>query len=123
MPVKSAAVKIAKSPAVRKAGCALVAAILAALGFSQFGCHSLTPKQQARLDKFQCQVEAVAPLVEPLYDAGDLVLKMRSGEAALSQVLQSLGAGESEVRALISRLDACNDAPESQPDALVHTSW
>lgn len=124
MSVKSAALAVAKSPAVRKAALALGAAILAALGFSQFGCSAqLTPKQQARLEKFECQVAAVAPIVEPLYDAADLVLKLRSGEASLAQVLRTLEAGEPEVRALFERLDACQDEPEPEPAALTPAAW
>jgi hypothetical protein len=121
--MKALLLSIVKSPAVRKAAVALAVAIATALGFSQFGCKDLTPKQQARLDRFECQVAAVAPIVEPLYDAAELVLKLRSGEASLSQVLQSLEAGEPEVRALIARLDACSDAPEIEPAALTPASW
>lgn len=88
------------------------------------GCSAqLTPKQQARLDKFECQVKAVAPLVEPLYDAADLVLKLRSGEASLRQVLATLEAAEPEVKALFERLDTCEGEQEFAPVALTPASW
>lgn len=121
--LKNIALAIVKSPAVRKALLALLAAAAGAAGLSQLGCHDLTPKQQARLEKFECQVAAVAPIVEPIYDAADLVLKLRSGEASLGQVLATLEAGEPEVKALFARLEACNDAPEAEPAALTPASW
>ncbi len=121
--LKKIALSIVKNPGVRKAVLGLLAAIAAAAGFSQLGCHDLTPKQQARLDQFECQVAAVAPIVEPIYDAADLVLKLRSGEASLGQVLATLEAGEPEVRELFARLEACNGEPESEPAALVPASW
>ena len=68
----------------------------------------LTPKQQARLDKFECQAEALKPLVEPVYDAVELLQKLRTGEANLNAVLENLDAARSEVEALFSRLEACN---------------
>ncbi len=125
MSAKSIALAIVKSPAVRKAVLALLAAIAGAVGFSQLGCSAqLTPKQQARLDKFECQVRAIAPLAEPIYDAADLVLKLRSGEASLSRVLATLEAGEPEVRALFERLDACKGEPESAPQPVLEpASW
>jgi len=121
--LKKIALSIVKNPGVRKAALALLAALAAAAGASRLGCHDLTPKQQARLDKFECQVRAVAPLVEPIYDAADLVLKLRSGEASLGQVLKTLEAGEPEVRELLARLEACEGEPEAEPAALVPASW
>lgn len=88
------------------------------------GCSAqLTPKQQARLDKFQCQVAALAPLVEPVYDATELVQDLRAGKASLSQVLQNLDVLQSEGQALVTRLDACNGKHESEPAALTPASW
>ena len=121
--LKNIALKIAKSPAVRKALLALLAAIAAAAGFSQLGCHDLTPKQQARLDKFECQVAALAPLVEPVHDSYQLVRDLREGKASLRQVLATLEAGEPEVKALLARLDACDGEPESEPAVLTPASW
>lgn len=83
----------------------------------------LTPKQQARLDKFECQAKALTPLVEPIYEASDLLLKLRSGEASLRQVLTTLEAGEPEVKALFERLQACEGEPEPEPAALTPASW
>jgi hypothetical protein len=121
--LKNIALKIAKSPAVRKALLALLAAIAGAAGLSQLGCHDLTPKQQARLDKFECQVAALAPLVEPVHDAYQLVRDLREGKASLRQVLATIEAGEPEVKALLERLDACEGEPESEPVVLTPASW
>ncbi len=75
-------------------------------------CHDLTPRQQARLDKFECQAAALAPLVEPIYDATDLLRAARAGEADINQVLRALAVAEDEVRALVSRLEGCDgEAP------------
>lgn len=115
--LKSLALKIAKSPAVRKAAIGLAVAIAAALGLGNLGCHDLTPKQQAQLDKFECQVEALKLIVEPALDAADLLKDLYAGKAQLGAVLGALGAQEPEVRELVARLRACDPpAPlEAEP--------
>ena len=82
------------------------------------GCHSLTPAQQARADKFECQAAALAPLVEPTLDAADLLHDLYSGSANLGAVLSRLEIAQDEADALIDRLRACEPpvplpAPES----------
>jgi hypothetical protein len=122
--LKSALSAIVASPAVRRALLVLLSAIAGAAGFSQLGCHDLTPKQQARLDKFECQVAAVAPLVEPVHDAYQLVRDLREGKASLRQVLSTIEAGEPEVAALLERLDACEGEPESAPQPVLEpAAW
>lgn len=93
-------------------------ALLCFLPFA-FACHDLTPKQQARLDKFECQARALAPVVEPVYDAVELLRDLRAGKASLGQVLRNLAADEPEIRAMLERFDACEDAPAAPaaPDA------
>ena len=72
------------------------------------GCHSLTPAQQAKADKLECQVAALRPLVEPALDAAELVRELYKGEADLGKVLGSLGATQAEVEALLGRLHECD---------------
>ncbi len=84
-------------------------AILSCLTFFACAGVQLSPKQQARLDKLECQAAALAPLVEPFYDAAELIRKARSGEANLNQVLRTLEATEGEVQALLARLAECEE--------------
>lgn len=81
------------------------------------GCHSLTPAQQAKADKFQCQIAAVAPLVEPALDAAELVRDLYKGSADMGKVLGSLGATQGEVEGLLKALRTCeaNVLPEREP--------
>jgi len=83
----------------------------------------LSPAQQERLDRFECQARALAPVVEPVHDAVQLLRDLREGKADLGKVLKSLAATEGEVRALVARLEACDGAPEPQPAQLVPASW
>jgi hypothetical protein len=89
----------------------LLAAVLA-LG----ACHSLTPAQQAKADKFECQVKALAPLVEPALDAAELARDLYAGTADIDRVVTLLGATQPEVDALNARLRAC-ESPVPAPAA------
>lgn len=91
-------------------------AILSPLIFLACAGAQLTPAQQTRLDKLECQAAALAPLVEPVHDALQLVRDLREGKAKLQTVLESLNSTEAEVQALVARLEAC-DAPEPAPQA------
>lgn len=79
------------------------------------GCAPCTPAQQAKLDKLECQVHALAPLVEPALDATELVRDLYTGKADMGRVLGSLGATEREVETLVKALRACEPEPELQP--------
>lgn len=90
------------------------------------GCHSLTPAQQAKVEKFDCQVRALAPLVEPALDAAELARDLYAGKGDLGRVLGSLNATQAEVDALVEALRACETAalpvreppPEYTPSVL-----
>jgi hypothetical protein len=110
--------KVVSNPTVQKSACALLLAILAALGLSlNSGCHSLTPAQEARLDKLDCQARALEPLVSPALDAAELVRDLYAGKADLADVLANVGASREDVKALLDRLRACEGPPPEVPDA------
>lgn len=94
-------------------------AILAALALmlvALFGCSSLPAVQQARADAFECRAAALAPLVEPMHDAGELLRKLEDGSADLRHVLATLNATQKEFEALVERLQACDPpAPFGSP--------
>lgn len=82
------------------------AALLAILSCGA-GCTSLTPAQAARADKFECQVAALAPLVEPTLDAAELARELYRGSADLGRVLKTLDASQAELAELLERLHNC----------------
>lgn len=104
-----------RSPLVRKAFYGLLLAIAAALGFGQLGCHALTPAQEARVARFECQVRAVEPIVGDVLDAEALVRDVYAGRADLGRALNELRAKPAEVQALLDSLNACEDAPAALP--------
>jgi hypothetical protein len=79
------------------------------------GCAALPPAKQAKLDLLECRAQALAPAVEPLFDAVELAREIYLGRASLPAVLKALNASEAEVRALVEALDACNPPPASGP--------
>lgn len=84
-------------------------------------CTSLTPAQQARADRFECEVHALEPLVAPALDTAELLRKLYSGSASLQSVLQNVSATQAELQALHAALDACRAAaapaaPASAPE-------
>lgn len=91
-------------------------ATLLALFSCGLSCAPCTPAQQAKLDRFECQVHALAPLVEPALDAAELARDLYAGKADLGAVLGSLNASEAEVDALLARLHECSAEPEKLPE-------
>jgi hypothetical protein len=94
-----------------------------------WACHDLTPKQATRLDRFQCQAEALAPAVEPALDATELLKDLYAGKANLGAVLSALAISQAELNALLMRLQACDtdlelDEPQPAPEpAKLRASW
>ncbi len=88
--------------------------ILAALA-AFTGCSALPASKQAKLDQLECRAKALAPVVEPLFDAVELAREIYLGRASLPAVLKALNASEAEVRALVEALDACTPPPASGP--------
>lgn len=91
-----------------------------------FGCHSLAPLQQARQDRFQCQANALAKVVEPTLDAVELLKDLYAGRADLGVVLGSVAATQAEVQTLLAALRDCGTDVEQVPaeePALLQTSW
>ncbi len=89
---------------------------IGALALAAFtGCAALPPAKQAQLDLLECRAQALAPAVEPLFDAVELAREIYLGRASLPAVLKALNASEAEVRALVEALDACNPPPASGP--------
>lgn len=104
--------KVLASPAVRKAALALLLAVLAAAGFSLSGCAALPEARQARVDLFECRVDALRPAVEPVFDASELVRDIYAGRADLRRVFLLLESAQDEVEAALERLGACDPAPQ-----------
>jgi hypothetical protein len=119
MSLKESALKVVRNTAVRKACVGLVLAIAAALGLGQLGCKDLTPKQQARVDKFECQAAALAPLVGPVMDSTELLHDLYAGRASLPNILKHIDASEDEVDALLKRLGECDNSAAPEPVAPV----
>lgn len=80
------------------------------------GCHALSPAQQARFDRRECEVAAVEKVVSPALDAAALVERLYSGSASMGQLLQNLGATREEVATLLADLKACAPAVVAEPD-------
>lgn len=78
------------------------------------GCGgSLSPAQQARVDKFECRVEALKPYVGEVMDAAQLVRDLYAGKASLSNALGSLDLTESDAKDLFAAFAEC-DAPKEE---------
>lgn len=75
------------------------------------GC-ALFSASNARVERFDCQVRAIEPLVGDVLDARQLVRDIYTGKASLGTVLGTLGATEAEVRALVEALQACEPPAE-----------
>ncbi len=68
--------------------------ILAAL--VGWGCAALPPSKQAQLDQLECRAQALAPAVEPLFDAVELARDIYLGRASLPAVLKPPASGPVE---------------------------
>lgn len=73
-------------------------------------CHELSPAQQAKLDLFECQAAALAPLVEPAIDSAKLARDLYVGGADLGLVFAHLNATQAEVTQTLDALRACTTA-------------
>ena len=99
-----------------KAILALVAA--AATAYATQGCAGLlSSAPSARVVRFNCQVDAVQPVLGDVLDAADLVRSLYKGSADLATALSAAGATEAEVRAVVKTLQACEPAPPAPADA------
>jgi hypothetical protein len=72
------------------------------------GCTNLTPAQQARVDKFNCQVSALKPALGDVLDVEALVRDLYAGKADISTALGSVGATQAEVQKIVKDLAVCN---------------
>lgn len=101
-----------QSPKLR--GCHVALALLGVAVGAALGCKDLTPKQQERIDRFECEAAALAPLVEPALDAAELLRDLYAGRADLRQVARLLELSQAELEELVERLNGCR-APEALP--------
>lgn len=101
--------------------------LLCLLAISASACHDLTPKQAARLDRFECQARALAKVVEPAIDATVLLTQLYTGEADLASVLLAASASQDEVDALVEDLKACgtivHEKAAPEPGRVIRASW
>lgn len=86
-----------------------IAALALSSGCGIFG--SLPPGKQAQLDLLECRAQALAPAVEPVFDAVELARDIYAGRASLPAVLKALNATEAELRALVEGLKVCDGEP------------
>lgn len=93
---------------------AVVALVLALAAFFGYGCASFgqfRPEVQARIDVYECQLEALAESV-PMSVAEDLVMAARVRNIAyVVAQLEQLGLRIDEINALADAFNAC-DPPE-----------
>lgn len=88
-----------------------------ALASAGAGCSALPPAKQAQLDTLECRARALAPVVEPAFDAVELARDLYLGRASLTAVLKALDAGEAEIRGLLDALQACDPPAPAAIDA------
>lgn len=93
---------------------AFAIAALALPGCGIFG--SLSPAKQAQLDLLECRAHALAPVVEPVFDAVELARDIYAGRASLPAVLKALGASGEDVQNLVEAFRACEPAAQMPPD-------
>jgi hypothetical protein len=115
--------KVVSSTAVRNALLALILAVLSAIGLNGCGAGALTPRVQAQLDLFQCQLDAFESALPLVGAAEDLAMAARVGniQYVVAQLL-AFGLDVSEIEAVADAFKACGGpAPVaeavSMPDA------
>jgi len=90
----------------------------AAAAYASSGCAGLLAGgQSARVARFNCQVDALQPVLGDVMDTADLVRSLYAGNADLGAALSAAGATEAEVRAVVTALRACEPAPPVPADA------
>jgi hypothetical protein len=106
--------------AKRYLNAAILGALLALA--TSLGCSFLkasVPEQRARVAKFECQVDAVRPLVDGVFDAEELVRDLNAGKASISALLSNLDAKPAEVAKLLADLGKCEpDAGAELPEGV-----
>ena len=81
------------------------------------GCfRNATPEAQERLRVFECQVAALEPIVEPVFNAAELVRDAYGGVADIDEVLAALQTSQLEAASLKVALQRCR--PLAAPDAV-----
>jgi len=88
--------------------------VLGALVFAT-AC-GLTSAKSPRLARFECQANALRPVLGEVLDVEAFVRDAYAGKADLEAALRNTKATQAEVKALLAALQAC-DAPPPAPDA------
>jgi len=74
---------------------------------------ALTPSQQAKVDVFECQVEAAAPLLGSVDAAREVVAAVRAGDPqGAVRIAVGLGA---DLEKLVDAVNACVPEPVAPP--------
>jgi hypothetical protein len=89
-------------------------AILAPLAVA--GCGLLQAAKSPRVALFECQANALRPVLGEVLDVEALLRDFYVGKADLGAALRNTKATEAEVQELLTALQAC-DAPPPAPDA------
>lgn len=104
------------------------AAALVLLASALAGCSLISPKapaDQAKADRFDCEVEAVVPIAGSVLDAAQLMRDVYAGKADLRSVLALTGSSAEDAAKLISELRKCKSKlvtpgePEAESGAAV----
>jgi hypothetical protein len=89
------------------------AAAVACILTLESGCAFLSPLKHPKKDRFQCEVAALAPVVNEVLDPEALLRDLYTGKADLGAVLRNLTVTPAEVETLFKALQACSPAPEA----------
>lgn len=71
-----------------------------------FGC-GLLESASPRVERFECQVRALEPVVGDVLDARQLLQDLYAGKANLGSALNAVRATQAEADALVEALNAC----------------
>lgn len=86
--------------------------------FALSGCKgSLLSPDSSRVERFECQVRALEPLVGEVYDSRALLQDLMAGKASLGAILANLKASQAEAAELMAALRACEPPVELPADA------
>jgi hypothetical protein len=86
-----------------------------ALAFCACGLPALTPAQQAKVDIFECQVEAATPFLGSVDAAKAVVGAVRAGDATgAARIALGLGA---DLKELVDAVNECVPEPTPAPAA------
>jgi hypothetical protein len=82
-------------------------AVLTVLACS--ACHSLTPAEQAKVDRLECEAHALEPVAEA--DAKTLVGMIEDGRLTLIDVMELVAPAQATEQSVVDAFHACRGFP------------